>query len=43
MCEKYHRYDTGGLAWKIAYYYHGDADAFDEFFKLLTEFRVPKV
>ncbi len=39
VCEKYRRYDTVGWAGKIGYYHHDDADAFDEFFRLLDEFR----
>ena len=39
LCEKYTRHDTVGWAAKIAYYHHDDADAFDEFYRLLDEFR----
>ncbi|APW59086.1 hypothetical protein [Paludisphaera borealis] len=37
--RKYDWRDVGGWAAKIAYYHCDDADAFDEFFKLLDEFR----
>lgn len=37
--RKYHGYDVGGWAAKIAYYHRDDAMALDEFFKLLDEFR----
>jgi hypothetical protein len=39
VCGKYRWHDVGGWAAKIAYYYRDDADALDEFFKLLDEFR----
>ena len=39
LCEKDCRHDTVGWAAKIAYYPHDDAEAFDEFFRLLDEFR----
>jgi hypothetical protein len=39
LCEKYRRHDTVGWAAKIAYYHQDDADAFDEFFRLLDEYR----
>jgi hypothetical protein len=42
VCEKYRWHDVGGWAAKIAYYHRDDADAFDEFFKLLDEFRATK-
>jgi hypothetical protein len=39
VCEKYRWHDTGGWAAKIAYYHRDDAEALDEFFRLLGEFR----
>lgn len=39
VCEHYGWRDCGGWAAKIAYYHRDDADAFDEFFRLLDEFR----
>jgi hypothetical protein len=39
VCNKYRWHDVGGWAAKIAYYHRDDADAFDEFFRLLDEFR----
>jgi hypothetical protein len=42
VCEKYDWRDTGGWAAKIAYYHRDDADALDEFFRLLDEFRAAR-
>jgi hypothetical protein len=42
VCEKYRWLDTGGWVAKVAYCHRDDADAFDEFFKLLDEFRAAK-
>lgn len=39
VCEKYDWHDVGGWAAKIADYHRDDANAFDEFFRLLDEFR----
>ena len=39
VCEKYRWHDSGGWAAKIAYHHRNDAEAFDEFFKLLDEYR----
>jgi len=40
LCEKFDRHDTVGWAAQIAYYTHDDGDAFDEFFRLLDEYRL---
>jgi hypothetical protein len=42
ICEKYDWRDAGGWSAKIAYYHRDDAAAFDEFFKLLAEFRASR-
>jgi hypothetical protein len=42
VCDKYRWHDVGGWAAKIAYYYRDDALAWDEFFKLVDEFRAAK-
>lgn len=39
VCEKYRWHDVGGWAAKIAYYHRDDADALDQFFALLDEYR----
>ena len=39
VCDKYRWHDVGGWAAKIAYYYRDDADALDQFFALLDEYR----
>jgi hypothetical protein len=39
VCNKYRWHDVGGWAAKIAYYYRDDADALDQFFVLLDEYR----
>jgi hypothetical protein len=39
VCDKYRWHDVGGWAAKIAYHYRDDADALDEFFALLEEYR----
>jgi hypothetical protein len=38
ICNKYRWHDVRGWAAKIAYNYHDDALALDEFFRLLDEF-----
>jgi hypothetical protein len=42
VCEKYRWHDVGGWAAKIAYFHRDDAEALDEFFKLLDEFRASR-
>ena len=42
LCDKYDGHDVGGWAATIAYYHGDDASAFDEFFKLLDEFRASR-
>jgi hypothetical protein len=42
VCRKYDWFDVGGWSAKIAYYNRDDAMAFDEFFKLLDQFRESK-
>jgi hypothetical protein len=42
VCQHYNRYDNVGWAAKIAYYHWDDVGAFNEFFKLLDEFRRSK-
>jgi hypothetical protein len=39
VCDKYRWHDVAGWAAKIEYYYRDDTTAFDQFFKLLDEFR----
>jgi hypothetical protein len=39
VSDKFDWHDTGGWAAKIAYYHRDDAEALDEFFKLLNEYR----
>lgn len=43
VCDKYRWHDSGGWAAKIAYHYRDDATAFEEFFKLLDEYRANRV
>jgi hypothetical protein len=40
--EKYDWHDVGGWAAKIQYHHRDDASAFEEFFRLLDEFKVQK-
>lgn len=39
VCDKYDWHDVGGWAAKIAYYHRDDANALDEFFRLVDEYR----
>jgi len=38
VCDRYDWHDVGGWAGKIAYHHRNQAEALDEFFKLLDEF-----
>ncbi|QDU24346.1 hypothetical protein [Urbifossiella limnaea] len=42
VCDKYRWHDVGGWAAKIAYYYRDDADALDQFYVLLDEYRASR-